>query len=286
MASGRQKGGAGRPRPGQPPGTLGRLAFRLASQLFGGQMTAAVEPERRPVSPPRQEPALEPDPAQAAGQAARILEGALAQVEALLGRLEPAAQRNARMGAQADMTGHELLDVAHALRDVVARLDAALQRIDAHAERVSDEASRLSVVADRLEARLLGLARSLHEGGAPAEPAPALAREHAEPAEPRFLPDNGAFEVVIADVPGFQELMDVQRGLSDLPEVEGASVDSFRNGQAALAVILLAPVSASTIVQGLHGATGHDVLIEEARPEAARLRLRFTNGGAGAQPHG
>ena len=56
--------------------------------------------------------------------------------------------------------------------------------------------------------------------------------------------------MIVNAVPGFQELMDMQRGLSDLAAVEGASVSSYRNGEASLELTLNAPVTAREIIDG------------------------------------
>jgi hypothetical protein len=100
--------------------------------------------------------------------------------------------------------------------------------------------------------------------------------------EPHFEPGEQALGVVIGAVPGFQGLMDVQRGLSGLPAVAGAPVRRYKNGEALLEVALREPVSVTQIVQMLETTTGRTMLIEEAHPESLRLRLRFVDGEGGA----
>ena len=88
--------------------------------------------------------------------------------------------------------------------------------------------------------------------------------------------------VVLAAVPGFQGLMDIQRALSGLPQTEGASVVAYKNGEASLEVVLNAPVAARQIVDDIRESTGEQLLIEESRPEAGKLRLRFVERDSGA----
>ncbi len=88
--------------------------------------------------------------------------------------------------------------------------------------------------------------------------------------------------VVLAAVSGFQGLMDAQRALSALPQTEAASVTAFKNGEASLEVVLRSPVTAREIVASVRDSTGEQLLIEESRPEAGKLRLRFVEHGGGA----
>ena len=60
-------------------------------------------------------------------------------------------------------------------------------------------------------------------------------------------------------------------------------VDIRLGGEAALEVVLNAPVTARQIVDGVRNVTGEQLVIEESRPEAARLRLRFVDRQGGAK---
>lgn len=251
-------GGEAVPGPRRPNAGLGSMLFRLTTQFFGGRMSAAPEPESIPAEP---EPAAKgaqrsPHPVAAAAQ---VLERALAEVEAVLGRLEPRSKGRTKPEERGDMTPDELTELKRAIGDVTLRL--------------SDEISRLASVADRLEARCTELERAVRERGLPVEPATLPASSVSE--EPQFVPGDRAVDVLIASVPGFQGLMDAQRALSDLAGVEGASVSRYQNGDATLEIALHSPITPSEIVAGLELSTGHSVIIEEARPEASRLRLRF-----------
>jgi hypothetical protein len=165
--------------------------------------------------------------------------------------------------AQVESMPRDLADLRKWLGEVFTHLDDVLTRLDGEARRLAETSSRLASVAGRLEDRLAG-------GHAPSNGAP----EPAAVEEPTFAP-GGAVSVVLAAVPGFQGLMDVQRALSSLRESEGATVIAFKDGEASLELTLRAPMTARQLVEGLHQATGHSLLIEEVRPEASKLRLRF-----------
>lgn len=229
----------------------------------------ANEPEWEEQQPER-DPGSEPASAK---EAAQILERALAQVESMLGSLDERRERPAKAEEKQAMETNELTDLRRSLRAVVQRLEDALDHLGIEAQRLSDETSRITLLADRLESRLVGLARSLRQAAPVLEPAPGPEPE--VPQEPQFQPGDQAIGVIVNAVPGFQELMDMQRGLSNLTAVEGASVSSYRNGEASLELALNAPVTAREIVDRLGESTSRQLLIEEARPETQRLRLRF-----------
>lgn len=105
--------------------------------------------------------------------------------------------------------------------------------------------------------------------------------EPVAPEERRFHPAHQRVGIVLAAVPGFHPLMDAERALSDLPAAEGASVARYKNGEASVELTLRAPLSTGEILDALRASTGHQVLIEEARPEA--LRVRFIRSGDRSQ---
>lgn len=240
--------------------------MRLATQLFGGRVNRSFDREAG-----RQEgPGAAPQPQRLATAAAvDVLEQALSKVESLLGSLEAKISQPAPAEDQTGMASDELDELKQALVDVVDRLEGALDQLDA-------EAQRLSLIADRLEAPSNG---ALAAAELPAEPATEYEPEPVAiaPTEPEFQPGAESVDIIIAAVPGFQGLMDAQRGLNDLSAVDGASVQRYQNGEASLGVALRDSVSARAIVEGLQMATGYQVVIEEARPEALRLRLRFVS---------
>ncbi len=237
-------------------------------------METEVEPGRlddRRGNAPRREPAL----ARSAAEAAQVLEQALAHFESVMEKMEERVESLSAARRGAEPKAPEFADLRRALREVVQRLEEALDHLGMEAQRLSDEASRLSLIADRLEARLDQVTLALHQGRPAPESEPTPEPEPVAPEEPQFWPDDQAIRVVLTAVPGFQGLMDAQRALSGLPTVEGASVIGYKNGEASLEVVLHEPVTARQIVEGLQEATGYQLRIEEARPEALRLCLRF-----------
>jgi len=182
--------------------------------------------------------------------------------------------------AQFETMPHEMSELRRSLGEVLHRFEDALDHLGIEAKRLSNESTGLALMADRLQARLSDLERTLNgnyignyrEAAAREAPVP---DEPRAPDEPQFRPSDKGVSVVLASVPGFQGLMDVQRALSGLPEADAASVAAYRNGEATLQLVLRQPVGARQIIDALAQATGEELLIEESRPEAQRLRLRF-----------
>lgn len=265
------------PTSREPRGTLSRLVFRMASQLLGGAVETTAEPEGWDEA--QQDTFVpEPAPAQPAVDAAQVLAEARAGFQLMLERLDQLEQQVGRQPLAAEDTAasQELEDQKRTLGEAFERTGNILRQLGVYVERLSEEAAGLRLVESRLEDRLDELTGMLREARLPLdrEPAPGPVA----PEEPRFWPDDHAVGIVLAAVPGFQGLMDAQRALDGLPAAEGASVVGYKNGEASLEVTLREPVSARQIVEGLRVATGHQFLIEEARPEAQRLRLRFVDG--------
>jgi hypothetical protein len=154
--------------------------------------------------------------------------------------------------------------------ELTRRFEAAVDRLDGETARLAEQTARLTALAERLEAQLPA-PRAATAAEAPVQ------TPVASGGDPRFSPDNGGVDLVLTQVPDFQGLMQAHRALNDLPSQ--ASVVAFKNGQASLKVHLRTPVSAQEIVDGLRAATGYRLLIEESRPEAQRLRLRFLENG-------
>ncbi len=167
----------------------------------------------------------------------------------------------------------ELVDLRRTLRGVVQRLEDALDHLGIEAQRLADENSRLALVAEKLERRLAALQPALETGewSSGVEPEPLVADE------PRFEPGDEAVSVEVKAVPGFQALMDLQRGFSSFPKAADSNVVRYQNDEALLELTLIEPASAREILEDLLGSVGRALVIEEARPEALRLRLRFVD---------
>jgi hypothetical protein len=208
-----------------------------------------------------------PPPGQpvSAAEAVSSLSRTLDHFEHVLSALE---QRTRTQQAAAP---EEVSQLHRAEQDVFQQLEAVLAQLRNESARLSEGAAQLAQVAARLEERVGALTGSMiRTREIEAVPPP-------PPEEPRFAANGRPVGVVLAAVPGFQGLMDVQRALSNMPSTEGASVVGYKNGEASLELILREPVSARQIVDGLQESTGHHVMIEEARPDDLRLRLRFVD---------
>ena len=99
----------------------------------------------------------------------------------------------------------------------------------------------------------------------------------ATPPEPAFHPDTTPITIVLAAVPGFRDLIVVERALEELACAAGVSIAAFKGGTALLKLNLRSPLAAHAIVDELRRATACQFLVEEARPDLLRLRLRFVS---------
>ena len=229
-----------------------------------------------------------------AAEAAENLEQTLDHFEGMLDALESHVQPDEPSSATVSGTTSAATrsGTTGTMNGTVERLEQMLNRLATQAQRLADGASDLALVAGQMEGRLGEVARAVREAparepvaeqvrNAEIEP-PEKVLEPDAPAEPQFDPANSPLAVGLAGVPGFQGLMDAQRALTELAETDGASVVAFKNGEAALEVLLNAPVTARQIVDGVRNITGEQLVIEESRPEAARLRLRFVDRAGGA----
>ncbi|MCH8850654.1 MAG: response regulator [Chloroflexi bacterium] len=179
-----------------------------------------------------------PATAESAVEAVESLERTLGEFESVIDRLEQRAQRP-------DTPPDELAGLRGELRAVVQELEGAVARLGGEAERLADGASDLAHVSGALQTRLGELAAVF---GPPPErgtgwPAPeqpgeaepeAAAPEAPVPEEPKFWLGDQPLGIVIAAVQGFQELMNLQKAMSALPGVSGASVVGYKDGEAAL----------------------------------------------------
>ena len=180
-------------------------------------------------------------------RAARIIAQALMEAEVIM-----AAERDAR----AQQVPPVLVETLEKFSDILAQLVA-------HTEQLATRMSELSVaVAALSESR-------------PEAPPPPSHRPQLPEMEPSFSPGGEGVDVTIAAVPGFQGLMEVQRALVRLPQVQSAAVRRYQDDEAAIQLVLSQPMTASAIAEGVSAATGKQLVVDDARPESLRLRLRF-----------
>jgi hypothetical protein len=176
-------------------------------------------------------------------------------------------------------------DVQAATRAVSDYFGRVVDLVGEEGHRLSEQVQALTEAVQRLERRLDELPKLTIPGGpaqAPSEaelpkapPVEGPAKEREEPAEPQFAAGGEGIQLLISTVPGFQGLMEVQRALTHMPAVEGASVERYLDGEARIILLLREPLTARRIADGLAEYIGEPLTIEEARPEALRLHLRF-----------
>lgn len=200
---------------------------------------------------PRMEQPRTPD--EATEQAARILASALADARRILASAPatPAPVPAAQPSAGTDAVSSRLLDAA--------------EHLDRVARDLGGQVERLASLLERLEQ---------HPPAAASEPSPHAGFAGPPPSrEPAFAVGD-TLTLVVSGVPGFQGLMDVQRALTGLQDVEAASVRRYQAGEATIEVVLSRPMSAGEIAAGIRDATEHQLVVEEAQPEAMQLHLR------------
>jgi hypothetical protein len=144
-------------------------------------------------------------------------------------------------------------------------------------ERFGEALTRLAEFTEVLGLRMNELTEAvakLADARPQAAAQPALPRLP-EQMEPSFAPGGEGIDVTIAAVPGFQGLMDLQRALVRLAQVQSAAVRRYQDDEAAIQLVLAQPMTPNAIIEGVAAATGRQIIVDEARPEALRLRLRF-----------
>jgi hypothetical protein len=139
------------------------------------------------------------------------------------------------------------------------QLTALVSSIDRLVERLDDVSQRLAELTERLAVGV---------------EAPGSALRAVAPPELSFQPGGEGVTLAVSCVPGFQALMNIHKALQAMDQVGSASVERFQEGESRILVQLLSPVSASEVASCLHGATGHALAVEEARPEVMQLRLK------------
>jgi hypothetical protein len=183
-------------------------------------------------------------------RAAEIIAQALMEAEVII-----AADRDARAPALAP----EVLETLERFGDILTRL----------VEHTESLAARLADLTDAVG--------QMAEAHAAPPPAAEPAKPHIPELEPAFASGGEGIDVTIAAVPGFQGLMEIQRALVRLPQVQSAAVRRYQDDEAAIQLVLSQPMTAAAIAEGVTAGTGKRIFVDESRPDALRLRLRFLN---------
>jgi hypothetical protein len=154
--------------------------------------------------------------------------------------------------------------VSPQVMDTLERFSEILTRLVEHTERLAE---RMGDLTDAVAA----LAEQRQQ---PATQTP-QAKPQLPEMEPAFAPGGEGLDVTISDVPGFQGLMELQRALIRLSQVQSAAVRRYQDDEAAIQLVLSQPMTASAIADGVSAGTGKRIFVDEARPDTLRLRLRF-----------
>ena len=109
--------------------------------------------------------------------------------------------------------------------DTLERFSAVLTRLVEHTEQLAERMADLTeAVAALAEARI---------------PEAAPGKPQLPEMEPSFSPGGEGVDVTIAAVPGFQGLMELQRALVRLPQVQSAAVRRYQDDEAAIQLVLV-----------------------------------------------
>lgn len=184
-------------------------------------------------------------------RASRIIAQSLAQ-----GLMEAeviiAVDRDARAGAVAP----ELLETLERFGGVLTRLVEHTERL---AERLAELTEAVAAIAD---------SRATPVAATPRLPEFASA----------FRAGGEGIDITISSVPGFQELMELQRALVRLPHVQSAAVHRFQDDEAGIQLVLSQAATGASIADAVAEATGYRIVVEESRADSLQLRLRFLDG--------
>ncbi|MDZ4278051.1 MAG: hypothetical protein U1B78_02815 [Dehalococcoidia bacterium] len=243
---------------GEPTVDLRRLKQEIETELDrmrGGQATGR--------------PRLRPVPTHQASTSREIQTQALSQLAAMLGKQAgPEATR-----LRADEASHY---ASLPLADLADDLGALRRQLD-QAPDLRDVCGRLEAIVHRLERELGPPPDARVEQ--PTSYDVALAElERSRRHGPKFTPDRGVLRVVLEAMPDFHGLMKAYRAIADLPAADSVFVLGFDTDRASLELRLHEPVSAGDVRDWLAESTGEQFVIEEARPDTMRLRLRLVTG--------
>lgn len=182
------------------------------------------------------------------------------------------------LSGQTSATLAEVSSGRQVLEDMLRRIDQQLREEREQRLVLAGQLTNLAAALDNLVGHLHSLSRlmaDLVERVAP----PSVPAAEAARAEAPFLPGGEGLTLTLLNVPGFQALMDFQKALGAMEQVASASVERFQEGDSRLVVRLRSPVLGSELAATLRGATGHAVVVEEAKPELQSLRLKVVSPG-------
>ncbi len=168
---------------------------------------------------------------------------------------------------------NELASARAAIDELSRRVESQLEEDKDQRRQLGDQLSTLAGSLDRLVTHLQGLSQLMGDLlERLAEPSGAAA-----PPETPFRPGGEGLSLALAGLPGFQALMEVQKALSSMEQVAGASVERYQEGDSRLLVHLRSAVTASEVQSWIGANTPFNVVVEESKPELSRLRLRIVS---------
>lgn len=200
----------------------------------------------------------------------RIQEQALVQMQAMLSQVERGAHGEGPL-----QESPEIAELRRTVHQRCAELRDGLTRLADDVTRLADAATRRNGHTNGYQN---GHSNGSTNGHAPAPPAANGTNEAASPkptVESKFEATGWPLRVVLEAVPDFEAATAVQQALSDMPQATSAAVIEFEDASASLDVDLDVAVSLREIMDQLREHTGRHYLVEQARPDEHRLRVRF-----------
>jgi hypothetical protein len=254
-------------------------ATRRAADILARALSEAEAVLIRAVPEPalEVEPPAEPSPERAVAETPPPKPNPLEETHELLRILSDHFDHALdRMADERRVLIDEVQSSGRAAREQTER---ALDRLEQDRRLLTDQMTTLANALERLERRLGDLSHLVLASRASAT---AAAEEEKAPdeTEPAFTPGDQGLILVISAVPGFQGLMEVQRALSRVPAIEGASVERYFDGEARIVLMLREPITPDRLLETLTQATGQQLQLEESRPESMRMRVRFRGPGS------
>jgi hypothetical protein len=170
----------------------------------------------------------------------------------------------------------ELAATRLTIEETAKRLQDHLDEARDRQNLLGQQLGGLATSLDRLVAHLEGLSRLMGDLlERVAEQTPAVAAAPAPPPEASFPAGGEGTTLVLASVPGFQGLMDIQKALTALEPIAGASVERYQEGDSRILLHLRSQVTANQIAEAIRAATGQVAVVEESRPELLRLKVKI-----------
>jgi hypothetical protein len=196
-----------------------------------------------------------------------------ARIASAFGRAFAELQESLLSGSGLRAATDEIVSARSAIDQLSRRVESQLEEDKEQRRQLGDQLVALAGSLDRLVTHLQGLSQLMGDLlERLAEPRSAQAPA---PGETPFRPSTEGLSLALAGLPGFQALMEVQKAISAMEQVAGASVERYQEGDSRLLIHLKTAVTAGEIVAWLRANTPFTATIEESRPEMSRLRMRI-----------